>query len=55
MRPLRTAGCAALAVLCAIATAAQEPTLESVLAKARAYVAEFQRQLAGIVAQERYV
>src|SRR5437870_3151405 len=55
MRPLRTAGCAALVLLCANTAGAQEPTLESVLAKARAYVVEFQRQLSGIVAQERYV
>jgi hypothetical protein len=55
MKALRIAGCAALAILWARSTAAQEPTLESVLSKARAYVAEFQRTLAGIVAQERYV
>jgi hypothetical protein len=35
--------------------AAQEPTLATVLARAGAYVAEFHRQLSGIVAEERYV
>ncbi len=34
---------------------AQEPTLETVLARAGAYVVEFQRQLSGIVAEEQYV
>ena len=34
---------------------AQEPTLATVLARAGAYVAEFQRQLSGIVAEEHYV
>jgi hypothetical protein len=34
---------------------AQEPALATVLARAGAYVLEFQRRLSGIVAQERYV
>ncbi len=34
---------------------AQQPSLASVLARATAYVAEFQRQLSGIVAEEQYV
>lgn len=45
---------------CAIVTVAepaalQEPTLATVLSRASAYVAEFHRQLSGIVAEERYV
>ena len=45
---------------CAVAclarpAAAEEPSLEVVLARAAAYVAEFHRQLSGIVAEERYV
>ena len=35
--------------------AAEEPSLQVVLARAAAYVADFQRQLSGIVAEERYV
>src|SRR4029077_7410562 len=34
---------------------AQEPTLGSVLDRAGAYVVEFQRQLSGVVSEERYV
>jgi hypothetical protein len=34
---------------------AQEPTLATVLERAGAYVLHFQRELAGIVAEERYV
>jgi hypothetical protein len=34
---------------------AQEATLDAVLARAGAYVVEFQRQLSGIVAEEQYV
>src|SRR5262245_23130244 len=34
---------------------AQEPTLADVLSRAGAYVTAFQRQLAGIVAEETYV
>jgi hypothetical protein len=46
--------------VCAVASlaqpaAAQEPALAAVLARASAYVAEFHRQLSGIVAEERYV
>jgi len=35
--------------------AAQEATLDAVLARAASYVLEFQRELSGIVAEERYV
>lgn len=35
--------------------AAQEPSLDAVLARAGAYVVEFQQKLAGIVAEEHYV
>ena len=34
---------------------AQEPTLDDVLARAGAYVVEFQRTLSGVVAEEQYV
>ena len=34
---------------------AQEPALDAVLARAGAYVVEFQRQLSGVVAEEQYV
>jgi hypothetical protein len=45
--------------ICAVAAlaepaAAQEPTLATVLGRAGAYVAEFQRQFSGIVAEEGY-
>jgi hypothetical protein len=40
--------------LLAPAVAAQEPTLDTVLQRAGTYVVEFQRQLSGIVAEERY-
>lgn len=39
----------------ALPASAQEPTLAAVLARAGAYVVEFQRQLSGVVAEERYV
>jgi hypothetical protein len=45
-------------VLCLVLgapVAAQEPTLDVVLARAGAYVVEFQKQLTGIVAEEHYV
>jgi len=35
--------------------AAQEPPLAAVVARARAYVADYQRQLSGVVAEELYV
>jgi hypothetical protein len=44
-------------VLCLVlgaAPVAQEPSLDIVLARAGAYVVEFQKQLAGIVAEEHY-
>ena len=43
------------AVLMASPVAAQEPALATVLQRAGAYVAEFHRQLASVVAEERYV
>ena len=43
----------ALALALAL-TAAAEPALGDVLARAAAYVADFERQLSGIVAEERY-
>ena len=41
-------------MLAARPAAAQQPTLATVLERAGAYVTEFQRQLSGIVAEERY-
>jgi hypothetical protein len=46
---------ALIAVLVAAPVAAQTPALDAVLAKAGAYVVEFQRQLSGVVAEEKYV
>ena len=43
-----------VALMCA-SSSAQEPALETVLARAAAYVVEFQRQLSGVVAEEQYV
>lgn len=42
-------------VLAARPAAAQEPKLATVLERAAAYVTELQRQLSGIVAEERYI
>jgi hypothetical protein len=42
-------------VLMMLPASAQEPTLDTVLARAGVYVLEFQRQLSGIVAEEQYV
>jgi len=47
------ASCVALAL--ATPAAAQEPALETVLQRAAAYVADFHLNLAGVVAEERYV
>jgi hypothetical protein len=58
MKMLRRAGVSCIALVMALAVrpvSAQEPTLSSVLARAGAYVIEFQRQLSGIVAEEHYV
>jgi hypothetical protein len=55
---LRIADCGALIVGVALLVApasAQQPALDAVLARAGAYVVEFQRQLSGVVAEERYV
>jgi hypothetical protein len=46
---------ALVAVGAAGKTAAREPSLDLVLARAASYVVDFQRQLAGIVAEETYV
>jgi hypothetical protein len=43
-----------VALMCA-SLLAQEPALDTVLARAGAYVVEFQRQLSGVVAEEQYV
>lgn len=49
------AGCALVAAIAAVTSvAAQEPTLDVVLARAAAYVAEYQKKLRGIVAEETY-
>ena len=45
----------AVALSAAEPAAAQQPTLATVLERAAAYVADFHRQLSGIVAEERYV
>jgi hypothetical protein len=56
MGRLRIAAAATLALFSLSSrAAAQEPTLESVLGRAAAYVTEFQRQLSGVVAEESYV
>jgi hypothetical protein len=47
-------GAALLALVLASQPAAPEPTLESVLTRAAAYVADYQKRLAGIVAEEHY-
>ena len=43
-----------LETLCAVPTAAEAPKLEQVLARAAVYVADFERQLSGIVSEEDY-
>jgi hypothetical protein len=50
-----TALCVVAVLRASWAYAAQEPTLETVLARAAAYVAELQVKLSGIVAEESYV
>jgi hypothetical protein len=47
-------GAALLALVLASQPAAPEPTLDTVLARAAAYVADYQKRLAGIVAEEHY-
>lgn len=54
-RLLAVALCVVLTLAAAGNVAAQEPSLATVLARAAAYVADFHRQLASIVAEERYV
>ena len=54
MRKTATALIAALVVL-TVSVSAQEPTLDAVLARAGAYVLEFQRRLSGVVSEEIYV
>jgi hypothetical protein len=54
-RRLRFASAAALAACLAIAVpSAQTPTLDEVLKRTASYVADFRRQLSGIVAEETY-
>ncbi len=55
MNRLAAAISTSLFVLGLSAAAAQEPTLATVLDRAATYVADFERQLSGIVAEERYV
>jgi len=45
----------AVVLLCASSSAQEPPPLGAVLARAGAYVVEFQRQLSGVVAEEQYV
>ena len=51
---IRTAVAAVLMMAVPGGAAAQEPSVTSVLARAATYVADFQRQLSGIVAEETY-
>jgi hypothetical protein len=51
----RSSSALAALVLIAAPLQAQEPSLDEVLARAGAYVVEFQRSLSGIVAEEQYV
>jgi hypothetical protein len=55
MKLRRAVLCATLALAAASPAAAQEPSLAAVLERAAAYVADFHRQLSGVVAEERYV
>jgi len=48
------AGCGVLCLVLGATVTAQEPSFDVVLARAGAYVVEFQKQLAGIVAEEQY-
>jgi hypothetical protein len=52
---MRIAAVVLVVCLTAATAAAQEPPLDSVLAKAGVYVVEFQRRLSGIVSEETYV
>src|SRR5258708_313407 len=54
MRKRLVAALGGIALMLAPASG-QEPALDSVLARAGAYVVEFQRQLSGVVAEEQYV
>jgi hypothetical protein len=55
MKQRRAVLCAALVLAAASPAAAREPSLTTVLERAAAYVADFHRQLSGVVAEERYV
>jgi hypothetical protein len=56
MMPLRRIViCVSMALAAPSPAAAQQPLLATVLDRASAYVAEFQRQLSGIVAEEHYI
>src|SRR5688572_18893041 len=50
----RLISAAALVALFVVAPAAQTPTLDEVLKRCAAYVADFHKQLSGIVAEEDY-
>ena len=50
----RTCACVLMALAAAAPAAAQEPSLATILQRAGAYVAEFERQLSSIVAEESY-
>jgi hypothetical protein len=49
------AGAIGVALMCASSSAQEPPALGAVLARAGAYVVDFQRQLSGVVAEEQYV
>ena len=51
---MRQAGAALVAIAMVTTIRAQEPTLPVVLERAAAYVADYQKQLVGIVAEEHY-
>jgi hypothetical protein len=55
MKTLRTLACGVAIAIAGDGAAAQEPSLATVLGRAGAYVADFERQLSGIVAEEHYV
>jgi hypothetical protein len=55
MRTLRTCLCVVIALAAAGRAAAQKPALADVLERAGKYVAGFERQFSGIVAEEQYV
>src|SRR5476649_1958501 len=55
-RSMKRSSSALVAVVMMLSpAAAQEPTLDTVLERASAYVVEFQLKLSGVVAEEQYV